>query len=163
MRTVHPTLVILAGLAVANGCGVPRPRATADSSAADATARQGHEAYTAAINSNNLGSLLAVCTEDVVFLSPNEPVVVGKAAVRAWGAAYLKAYTIHWDKAVSEFVVAGDWAFERYTYKERDTPSGGGAAVTDTGKGLLVYHHDADGKWRVARDGWNSDLPRPAT
>jgi ketosteroid isomerase-like protein len=89
-------------------------------------------------------------------------VVVGKAAVRAWSAAYLKAYTIHWDKTVSEFILDGDWAFERYAYKEHDTPSGGGAAVTDTGKGLIVYHHDADGKWRVARDAWNSDVPRPA-
>ncbi len=163
MHTVRGTLAILAGLAVAGGCGAPGPHTTADSAAADATARQAHEAYTAAINSTNLDSLLAMCTEDVVFLSPNEPVIAGKAAVRAWSAAYLKAYRIHWDKTVSEFMVVGDWAFERYAYKEHDTPSGGGATVTDTGKGLLVYHHDADGKWRVARDAWNSDLPRPAT
>jgi ketosteroid isomerase-like protein len=162
MRTVRDTLAILLSLAVASGCGAPGPHSTADSAAAVATARQAHEAYTAAINSNNLDSLLAMCTEDVVFLSPNEPVVAGKAAVRAWSAAYLKAYTIHWDKTVSELIVAGDWAFERYAYKEHDIPSGGGAPVTDTGKGLIIYHHDADGKWRVARDAWNSDLPRPA-
>jgi ketosteroid isomerase-like protein len=163
MRTARSVLVILAGLAVAGGCSAPGSHSTANSAGADATARQAHEAYTAAINSNNLDSLLAMCTEDVVFLSPNEPVVTGKAAVRAWSAAYLKAYTIHWDKTVSDFVVAGDWAFEVYAYKEHDTPSGGGAAVNDTGKGLLVYHHDADGRWRVARDAWNSDLPRPTT
>jgi ketosteroid isomerase-like protein len=58
-------------------------------------------------------SLVATFTDDVVFLSPNEPVVVGKAAVRAWCAEYLKSFTIHWDKAVSEFTVAGEWAFER--------------------------------------------------
>jgi hypothetical protein len=34
--------------------------------------------------------------------------------------------------------------------------------VTDTGKGLIIYHHDSDAKWRVARDAWNSDLPPPA-
>ena len=26
--------------------------------------------------------------------------------------------------------------------------------VEDTGWGLVIYHHDADGKWRVARDAW---------
>jgi ketosteroid isomerase-like protein len=161
MRTVRQTLAILALLAVVGGCSATGSHATADSAGTDATARRAHEAYTTAINSNNLDSLLAVFTEDVVFLSPNEPVVVGKAAVRAWSEAYLKAFTIHWDKTVSEFIVAGEWAFERYSYREHDTPSGGGAAVTDTGKGLLIYHHDSDGKWRVARDAWSSDLPAP--
>lgn len=162
MHTNRGTLAILASLAIVAGCGAPGSHATADNGAASATARLAHEAYTAAINSNNLDSLLAMFTEDVVFQSPNEPEVVGKPAVRGWSAAYLKAYTIHWDKTVSEFTMAGDWAFERYAYKEHDIPTGGGAAVTDTGKGLVIYHHDADGKWRVARDAWNSDLPRPA-
>jgi len=162
MHTVRGPLAMLASLAVVAACGALGSHTTANSTAVDATARRSHEAYTAAINSNNLDSLLAMCTEDVVFQSPNEPEVAGKAAVRAWSAAYLKAYTIHWDKTVTEFTMAGDWAFERYAYKEHDIPSGGGAAVTDTGKGLVIYHHDSDGKWRVARDAWNSDLPRPA-
>jgi ketosteroid isomerase-like protein len=161
MRTVHHTLATLAILAAAGGCGAPNSHATVDGAAADTTARHAHEAYTTAINSNNLDSLLAMVTEDVVFLSPNEPVVVGKAAVRAWSEAYLKAFTIHWDKTVSEFIVAGEWAFERYSYKEHDTPASGGAAVTDTGKGLIIDHQDSDGKWRVARDAWNSDLLAP--
>jgi ketosteroid isomerase-like protein len=161
MRTVGQTLAILAILAVVGGCRATGSHATADGAGADASARQAHEAYTTAINSNNLDSLLAMFTEDVVFLSPNEPVLVGKAVVRAWSEAYLKGFTIHWDKTVSEFVVAGEWAFERYSYKQNDTPSAGGAAVTDTGKGLVIYHHDSDGKWRVARDAWSSDLPLP--
>jgi ketosteroid isomerase-like protein len=143
-------------------CVLAAQSAYADDSAADAGARQAHEAYTAAINSNNLESVVAMCTDDVVFLSPNEPALIGKPAVRAWAAAYLKAYKIHWDKAVKGFNVAGDWAIERYSYKQNDKPRDGGASVTDTGKGLIVYHHDADGKWRVARDAWNSDLPLPA-
>jgi len=37
----------------------------------------------------------------------------------------------------------------------------GGADVVDTGWGLVVYHHDADGKWRVARDAFATDTPLP--
>jgi hypothetical protein len=29
------------------------------------------------------------------------------------------------------------------------------------GRAVIVYHHDSDGTWRVARDAWNSDLPSP--
>lgn len=123
--------------------------------------QRAHEAYTAAINSNDLESLMAMFTDDIVFLSPNEPSVAGKPAVRAWCAAYLKAFKIHWDKTVSEFIVAGDWAFERYAYKQSDRAVAHGAPVTDTGKGLIIYHRDSDGRWRVARDAWNSDLPPP--
>ena len=67
-----------------------------------------------------------------------------------------------WDKPVQEFVVNGDWAFERYSYKSTDTPLAGGAVVEDTGWGLVIYRHDADGKWRVARDAWGPDHPVPA-
>ena len=63
---------------------------------------------------------------------------------------------------VEGFAVAGDWAIERYSYKQDDKSRDGGAPVTDAGKGLIIYHHDADRKWRVARDAWNSDLPLPA-
>ena len=63
---------------------------------------------------------------------------------------------------MQEFVVSGEWAFERYSYTSTDTPVGGGAPMVDTGWGFAVYHHDADGKWRVARDAWGSDHPPAA-
>ena len=128
----------------------------------DGDAHQAHEAYVTAINSNNLEILLNMLTTDVVFLSPNEPVMVGKAAVRPWLKSYLNAYKVHWDKPVQEFVVSGDWAFERYSYTSTDKSLANGAIVKDTGWGLMVYHHDTDGKWRVARDSWGSDRPLPA-
>lgn len=156
MRILVKSLAMLSMIAMA-GIGPLR-----DAEAAPSTdAQQAHEAYTAAINSNNLQSLMAMFTDDIVFLSPNEPTVAGKPAVRAWCAAYLKAFKIHWDKTVSEFIVAGDWAFERYAYKQSDRAIEGGALVTDTGKGLIIYHRDSDAKWRVARDVWNSDLSPP--
>ncbi len=101
-------------------------------------------------------------TEDVVFLAAHAPPIVGKAAVSKWAEDYLQAFTIHWDKTSKEFVVAGGWAFERYSYKSTDTPTAGGPAIQDTGWGLVIYHRDADGKWRVARDAFSTDTPVPA-
>ena len=146
----------------ANACAAPArpPAAVAVDTAA--IAREAHEGYVAAINSNNLDSLMAILTEDIVYQSPNAPEVVGKAAVREWGKGYLDAYTIHWEKQTLDFIIAGDWAFERYKYKEHDIPKAGGPALDDVGKGLNVYHRDADGRWRVARDAWSSDLPIPS-
>ena len=149
-------LALLAALAACAGCN-PRGQA-----APDPAAHRAHEAYVSAINANDLPTLLGMLTEDVVFMAAHEPPYVGKAAVRPWLQEYLATYHTQWDKPVQEFVVAGDWAFERYAYKSTDTPLAGGAAVTDTGWGFVVYHHDPDGKWRVARDAWGPDHPPQA-
>jgi ketosteroid isomerase-like protein len=159
MRALVGRLAIL----ILAACGPSGAKSTAGATAADSTAHLAHEAYTTAINSNNLDSLDGMFTEDVVFLAAHAPPIVGKAAVRAWADGYLQAFTTHWDKTPQEFVVAGDWAFERYTYKSTDLPKAGGAKVVDTGWGLVIYHHDADGKWRVARDAFSTDTALPTS
>lgn len=115
--------------------------------------------YLAAINSNDLDTLMAALTDDVVYQAPHAPEIVGKDAVREWARGYLAAYRTEWKKTSLDFTVSGDWAFERYAYKSTDTDRATGAVSTDTGKGLNIYHHESDGKWRVARDAWSTDLP----
>jgi hypothetical protein len=75
---VAATILILGAV-----CSRSTPAVAADSAADDASAHQAYEAYVTAINSNNPDSLLGMPTEDVVFLSAEEPVMVGKAAVRS--------------------------------------------------------------------------------
>ncbi len=121
-----------------------------------------HDAYVAAINSNDLDRFLSRLTEDVVFQMPGAPEVVGKKAVRDWAAAYLAACQTHWDKTTLGFTVDGDWAFERYTYTSADTDRQTGTVTRDTGKGINIYRRGRDGQWRVAVDGWSSDkAPTP--
>ena len=152
MRNV---LLLLTILAIGAGCSSPARQPVVD----DAGAHAAHENYVSAINSNNLDSLLGMVTDDVVFMSANEPVMVGKSVVRPWVQGYFAAFKTHWDKPVQEFVVNGEWAYERYTYKSTDSSLTGGATAEDTGWGLVIYRHDADGKWRVARDAWGPDHP----
>ena len=73
------------------------------------------------------------------------------------GAA-IAADAAKWEKTSIGFTVSGDWAFERHTYKSENTDRKSGAITRDVGKGINVYHHDADGHWRVAIDGWSTDL-----
>jgi ketosteroid isomerase-like protein len=147
-------------------CAAPAPKGgtttPADSAAADAAAHQAHEHYVRVINSNDIDSLASMLTEDAVFLAAGEKPMVGKAVVRAWADAYYKAFRTRWDKPVQEFVVSGDYAFERYSYTSTDTPVGGGKDVVDTGWGFVVYHRERDGVWRVARDAFGPDHPPAA-
>ena len=162
------TLALSLFVALAAACSAsapPPPAARAgatavDSAARDSAAHRAHANYVRVINSNNTDSLASMLTDDVVFLAANEKPMVGKAAVRAWVDGYYKAFHTTWDKPVQEFVVSGDYAFERYSYTSTDTPVGGGKPVVDTGWGFVVYHRDADGVWRVSRDAFGPDHPQ---
>jgi len=109
---------------------------TASAGAADSKSieQAAHDAYVTAINSNDVNTLLADLTDDIVYQSPGEPEIVGKVAVRKWLTEYFGATRTHWEKTSIGFVVNGDWAFERYTYKSTDTGRKTGAVTTDTGK-----------------------------
>jgi ketosteroid isomerase-like protein len=123
----------------------------------DAIEKAAHEGYVNAINSNDVDVLMADLTDDIVLQAPGAPEVIGKAAVRDWIAGYFGAFKTKWEKTSIGFTVSGDWAFERYTYKSTDTDRKTGKVTTDAGKGINIFRRGADGKWRVAIDGWSSD------
>jgi len=147
-------MAIVALTMAAGACA--KPAAPLDVKAIEAAA---HGAYVAAINSNDTDTLMADVTDNIVYQAPHEPEIVGKAAVRKWVAAYFGGYKTTWRKTSIGFTVSGDWAFERYAYLSSDTDRRTGAVTTDKGKGINIFHHEADGRWRVAIDGWSSDLP----
>jgi uncharacterized protein (TIGR02246 family) len=122
-----------------------------------------HEEYLIAINANDLEGVLAMLTDDAVYLPPHEPAVSGKEAIRPWLEGYFAAFRTHWDKETLELVASGDWAIEYAAERVSDTPIGGGEALEDVCKGLIIYRRQADGRWKVARDMWNSDVPLSAS
>ena len=77
--------------------------------------------------------------------------------MRKWVANYFAAVKSVWDKQTLSFTVSGDWAVERYSWKVTETDRKTGVTTHTTGKGINIYHHDTDGHWRVAIDGWSGD------
>ena len=53
--------------------------------------------------------------------------------------------------------MAGDGAFERYTYVATDTERRTGPMTRDRGKGINIPAR-GQWEWRVAVDGWRSDV-----
>jgi ketosteroid isomerase-like protein len=96
-------------------------------------------------------------TEQAHVMPPNLPAAVGREAIKA---AFAPFFTMKPElKLTADAVVAnGPIAIERGTYSLVYTPTGAAAPLTDTGK-YLVHWHMVDGKWMIADDIWNSDLP----
>ena len=100
--------------------------------------------------------LTALLTDDVVFLPPDAPVVVGKPAVRAFLEAFpaITAFTATVIAAEGQPELA--WA--RGSFAMTIEPAHG-QQVSMVGKWGATYRRRADGTWRCASDTWNLDAP----
>ncbi len=112
-----------------------------------------------ALNAGNVEGFLAVLTEDVIAMPPNEPAIIGKDAVESWTQSLLDQFAVQADYTASDIVVAGDWAFEHFSGDWTLTPKAGGEPIAETLKGIHIYQRQADGSWKIAWDTWNSDNP----
>jgi ketosteroid isomerase-like protein len=111
----------------------------------------------AAIISGDMDRYMRLLTDDAVLMPPNAPSVIGKESIRSWNQAMSKQFRIQAYTSVDdEVIVAGEWAFRRATMDWTLAPTGGGTAVRDTGKYIIIYKRQPDRSWKVARDIWNS-------
>jgi ketosteroid isomerase-like protein len=97
------------------------------------------EAHVAALNPGSVDAFVAVFSEDAVQMPPNAPANAGRAMIRAWVQAFLDPLHVQFALEVEEVQVAGDWAFERGTYRIRVTPKAGGEGFPDAGKYITIY------------------------
>ena len=118
------------------------------------------EKYDATINSGDLDGLVSIYTDDVVYMQPNMPALVGKDALRDYFQYFFEQFTaIEMDLTTEEVIVCGDWAFARGTYTITFTPKVGGEPIQDTGKWMGFNKCQPDGSWKYYRGIHNSDLP----
>jgi ketosteroid isomerase-like protein len=149
-------LAVLVGVACS---GAPVPKKL------DRTALQGGVDSAAsrlltALRTNSSDSLMVLMAEDVVLMPPNEPVLKGKAAVRAWYGQFLtQLRTSGLTTTDREVLIGGEWATELATYEWALAPAAGGPAAIDRGSYVQVWHREPDGRWLFARELWNSTAP----
>ena len=102
-------------------------------------------------------SLLALMADDVIIMPPNEPVLRGKAAVRAWYEQFVKQMrTSSLNVTDRELLIGGDYATEVAGFEWTLTPVAGGPPVTDRGSYMQIWRRQPDGRWVFSREVWNS-------
>ena len=105
---------------------------------------------TKAGDTETVSSLMA---EDVVFLVPGQPPMIGKASFASAARAQSAQGSPQFEgtSEIQEIKVAGEWAFMWTRLTVVVTPAGGGGARTRAGHTLSVLKKE-NGKWLMARD-----------
>ena len=141
------------GLVALAGCG-PKPT---DSAAVEKQAKADVRVFIPAFNSGDVDTLVAMYAPDAELMAPGNARAAGHEAIRAVLAkesAAMKAAGVSIalnddDKAGA----SGELGYHSGSYVVNDSS---GNAV-DSGNYLAVLKRQADGKWLLFRDTWNSD------
>jgi uncharacterized protein (TIGR02246 family) len=107
------------------------------------------EAWFRASRSGDTATVLSLMTKDAVFMAPGQEPFgreAFEAAANAQGAPQIDG-----TNEIMELQVLGDWAFTRNHIDLTITPPTK-APTRRSGYTLTLFHKEADGRWRLARD-----------
>ena len=105
-----------------------------------------------ATKAGDIETVLGLMTEDVVFLRPGHPPMVGKSAFMAAAPPSNQPSPQFEGKSeIQEIKVLGDWAFLWSKLSVVMTMPSGDPPIKRAGDILSIFKKE-DGKWRLARD-----------
>ncbi len=104
--------------------------------------------------------ILSYWSDDAIVIPQGQPIVEGKAAIRAFVTSSLQipGFNIHWVSEKATFSPDGRFAY----MSGRNTmtvPGANGSLVSLPGRGITIWRLEPDGQWRCVVDIWN-DPPR---
>jgi uncharacterized protein (TIGR02246 family) len=127
----------------------------------EAAIRQLDAEWSAALEARDLDRVMTFYAEDASFLVPNQPIIVGAPAIRAWFAERIARPGYRASFVPTEVVVADslDLAYELGAFRAEVTRDDG-ATLVSTGKHLVTWKR-VGGQWRVAAESISTDAPQP--
>jgi len=137
-----------ATLAFVLACGQARPLAETDK----ASLRSASDSFAALVRAGNDSGVAELYTENGVMMPPNEGIVEGRAAIRAYFEKLPPEMEI--ELTPVDLDGRGDLAYVRGTYVVTI-----GGAVADRGKFLEIRRREGGREWLMSVDIYNSDQP----
>jgi ketosteroid isomerase-like protein len=156
MSLPHYLLPIVFGLAVV-GCS---PRNFDSAAEGRKLLRRDAEWADLATAGKDIEKIVSYWSDDAVLIFPGQPVLEGKAAIRAYVAASLNTpgFKIHWVSQKPVFSSDGKFAYMRGT-DELTLVGRNGTPMTLHLRGISLWRFDPDGQWRCVVDISNEEPP----
>ena len=96
--------------------------------------------------------VLALMSDDVIFLTPGNPPIRGRDEFAVLQKAVGDRFRLSANGKLEEVVVRGDWAYCLTHLTVTMTPVDGGAPVRRAGHTLSILRKGTTGSWQLARD-----------
>jgi uncharacterized protein (TIGR02246 family) len=113
--------------------------------------REVHATWIDAVNAGDLGRLLKMMADDVVFLNPGRAPIGRDEFPLGFSAAHQHS-KIRCISELEEVVVVGEIAYTRCRDSLSIFPRAGGETTELAGDRLTIYRKQPDGRWLLARD-----------
>ncbi len=163
MKKMYPIKIILVVLLLATSSCKKETEATTEVTStfnleeAKAAIETAGQTFVIAMNKGDSITLANCYTTDAKMMGPNEKAIVGRPAIQkvfsGWIKSGMPTFTMKtvaiWGK---EEMMAAE---EEWAFSDKD------GKILDSGKSIELFKME-DGKWRMFRDCYNSDLPLPS-
>ncbi len=117
------------------------------------------ETFVQAYLAGDWTAVVAMLTEDAVWMPPNQPAREGRADIQEW----LSPQTVtDFELTTWETGGRGGFAYTRGSFSITFTAEGLAGFVSDTGKYVEIWQKEPDDSWLIDQVIWNSDLPLAA-
>jgi ketosteroid isomerase-like protein len=162
-RWLCAATALLAGCQVRETPKQAQARMQKESEAFTAAISATAKRYTGWIAAGQADSIASIFTEQGREMPPNEPAVVGRAAIKAFEARNAATFAAKLVLKGESYMASGPLGVERgsYTFEGRakpGVPKGVPSLVKDDGK-YLIHWHQVNGQWQIADMMWNSNQP----
>ena len=161
---MRKTLLFVPGsllLLISAGCSTPPPAPAVDIAAEQAKIRDAEATQMKGWAARDMDKILAYYADDATLMTPGEPAMKGKDAMRTALKAMVADPNLKLDFAAQRVEVAtsGDVAFSQGTYTLVVTDPKTKKPVTDKGSYVTGYRKQADGSWKAVSDINTSEVP----
>ena len=131
----------------------------ADRAAEEQAIRNIDAAWSKNLQSKNLDAVMENYADDAAFLVPNQPIIIGKQAIRDWFKVRIATpgYTATFAPTKIAVSSGGDMAYELGTFAA-SAQAADGRTVKSIGKHLVTWEK-RDGRWRVTAEAISTDSP----
>jgi len=143
--------------AVLSGCSEQKVDTKAEGDKLMEISRQ----WSTSASTDSIEKTLSYWADDAIVMSPGEPQLKGKEAIRAMveGSSKIPGFKISWEPLSVEVSKSGDMAYmvEQNQITVNDSL---GHPITQYNKGVTVWKKQADGSWKDVIDIFNSNPPQ---
>jgi len=139
----------------------PPPAApTAQAGSGTVEVREAQTARMNALAAGDVEAYLNVYMDDAAWMPPGSTEIVGKEAARQRISQAFEAATLEpvFDSQ-EQTVMSPEWIADRGHYSVVVTPKEGGEGRQEVGFYLTIWRRDADGRWKIFFDIWNTNRP----